>query len=74
MNKYVKNIGIGTLIAGALAYPAYKLYQYIAKRMAEDKEGEEEETPRKTMHLLRRNKHTPHHAALHNGHAKHGLS
>ena len=72
MNKNLRNIGIATLVAGALVYPAMKLYQYIAKRMAE---GEEEaETPRKTMHLLHRNKHTPHHTARHNGHAKHGIA
>ena len=74
MNKQLRNIGIGTLVAGALVYPAIKLYQYIAKRragMAGD-EGEEEKAPKKKMHMLHKNKHTPHHMAhmsAQNGHA-----
>ncbi len=67
MNKQLRNIGIATLVAGALVYPAMKLYQYVAKRradMAKDEaEGEEEKAPKKKMHLLHKNKHVPHHMA-----------
>ena len=69
MNKQLRNIGIATLVAGALIYPAMKLYQYIAKRRTEMDTDEEEEAPKKKLHLLHKNKHVPHHMdhAAHDG-------
>jgi len=71
MNKNLRNIGIATIVAGALIYPAMKLYQYLAKKRTAGDENENE--PKKTMRVLHHTKHVPHHAA-HNGHAKHGTA
>ena len=73
MNKQLRNIGIAALVAGALVYPAIKLYQYIAGRLTADDTGKDK-APAKKMRLLSHNGHTPHHMAhmsAHNGHAKH---
>lgn len=32
MNKTARNIGLITLAAGALVYPAFRLYKYIAQK------------------------------------------
>ena len=32
MNKTTRNVGIAVLAAGALAYPAYRLYKYAVNR------------------------------------------
>ena len=60
-----KVIGISLAVAGALVYPAIKLYQYIAKKRAEGDKGEEDHEL-KPLRLLKHAKHTPHHRAAHN--------
>ena len=70
MNKQLRNIGIATLVAGALIYPAMKLYQYLTR----EQEGEDDAAPKKTMRILHHTKHAPHHMAAHNGHAKPGVA
>ena len=71
MNKQLKNIGIATLVAGALIYPAIKLYQYLAKSREQDTDAnnDNDKAPKKTMRVLHHTKHVPHHMAAHNGHA-----
>ena len=69
MNKQLKNIGIAAIVVGALAYPALKLYQYLAKRRTEGNENDAEKATKKTLRLLNHTKHMPHHQAAHNGHA-----
>ncbi len=69
MNKTLRNIGITTIIAGVLFYPALILYQYLAKNRAELDADEDEKAPKKTMRVLHQKKHAPHHMAAHNGHA-----
>lgn len=36
MNKNVRNAGLALLAAGALAYPAMKLYRYVKQRREEN--------------------------------------
>ena len=70
MKKYWKAIAI-TAAAGALVYPAMKLYQYIAKRIADGKAGEEdEEHPMKNLGFIHHSQHKPHHRRMQNGHVK----
>ena len=72
MNKTVRNIGIATLVAGALVYPALKLYQYLTANRDEKETEPEEPAPKKKMRVLNHTKHVPHHMAhmsAHNGHA-----
>ncbi|RYE23183.1 MAG: hypothetical protein EOP51_11315 [Sphingobacteriales bacterium] len=58
-NKTLKTIGLVTLAAGALYYPAMKLYQYIRSRRSA---GEEmPETTMKSFAPSYRGKHNPHH-------------
>ena len=68
MKKYWKAIGIVVVAAGALYYPAMKLYQYIARKRAEgdNKEGEPEHHI-KAFSPAYRGKHKPHHRHPHNG-------
>lgn len=42
MNKTTRNLGLITLAAGALAYPAWLLYKYVAGRMSSNNLQEEE--------------------------------
>ncbi|HYD22986.1 MAG TPA: hypothetical protein VEB40_15995 [Flavipsychrobacter sp.] len=57
MNKNLRNAGLILLAAGALAYPAYKLYQYLANRRNEQGEGEEEHPMKNFIPSLRGNRH-----------------
>jgi len=73
MKKYLKTIGIVTLVAGALSYPAYRLYKYAMKKRAEAMDGEEgEEHLVKSFAPAYRGKHKPHHRHDHNGSGQHG--
>ena len=75
MKKYWRVIGISALVAGALYYPAMKLYKYIAKRRAEGDDQSEESEPRvKTFSPAYRGKHKPHHRHPHNGHTDAGVA
>ncbi len=74
MNKQLKNIGIAAIVVGALAYPALKLYQYLVKTRSKGSENDTEKAKKKTMRLLNHTKHTPHHQASHDGHAKPGVA
>ena len=77
MKKYLKTIGIVTLVAGALSYPAYRLYKYAMKKRAEAMNGEEgeEEHLVKAFAPAYRGKHKPHHRQDHNnGNAQNGNS
>jgi hypothetical protein len=73
MKKYWKVIGISALVAGALYYPAMKLYKYIAKRRAEgDENTAEGEVKMKAFSPAYRGKYKPHHRHAHNGDANTG--
>jgi hypothetical protein len=75
MKKSLRTAGIVVLAAGVLSYPAYRLYQYIAKKRAEGKEDESEEaeedhTPKHFNHTFRgKRKMQRRHAE--NGHMHH---
>jgi hypothetical protein len=72
MKKYWRVIGISALVAGALFYPAVKLYKYIAKNRAEgDENTGDEEVPVKAFSPAYRGKHKPHHRHSHNGDVSH---
>ena len=60
-----KVIEITLAAAGALVFPAIKLYQYIARKRAEGDDAEEDHEL-KPLRLLKHAKHTPHHRATHN--------
>lgn len=72
MKKYWRVIGIAALTAGALYYPAMKLYKYLVKKKgtADEKEAE---------HIIKafspayRGKHKPHHRHP-NGHTDTGMA
>ncbi len=69
MKKYWKAIAIAAA-AGALVYPAMKLYQYIAKRIADGKAAEEEEEhPVKNLGFIHHSQHKPHHRKTQNSRA-----
>jgi hypothetical protein len=76
MNKYWKAVGIGVLAAGALYYPALKLYQYLTKRMAEGAAHEEADDHHiKAFAPAYRGKQKhPHHRAPHNGQSNPGMA
>lgn len=57
MNKTWRNAGLVALGVGLLAYPAYRLYKYIASRNAND----EEEVTHYKLFPSYRSKHKPHH-------------
>ena len=70
MNKTVRNAGLIVLAAGALVYPAMRLYRYIAQRRNNMNEGEESKT--KAFAPSYRGNHKPHHRkADANGHLAH---
>ena len=70
MKKYWKTVGIIALAAGALYYPAMKLFKYIAKKRAGALAGEEGEHYLKAFSPAYRGKHHPHHRHP-NGHSDH---
>jgi len=73
MKKYWRVIGISAVVAGALYYPAMKLYKYIAKKRAEaDENTPEGEVHVKAFSPAYRGKHKPHHRHPHNGHTDTG--
>jgi hypothetical protein len=75
MKKYWKVVGIVALTAGALYYPAMKLYKYLAKRGAGGDEKEDgEEHVIKAFSPAYRGKHKPHHRHTPNGHTDAGLA
>lgn len=63
MKKYWKIIGIAAVAAGALYYPALKLFQYLAKKWAEGngKDLGEEHHHIKTFSPAYRGVHPHHH-------------
>ncbi len=70
MKKYWKAIAIAAA-AGALVYPAVKLYQYLERKRAQRAENEEEEEhPLKNLGFIHHSQHKPHHRKMQNGHAK----
>jgi len=67
MKKYWKTIAIAAGVAGALYYPAMKLYKYIARKRAEGVASEDGEHHVKAFSPAYRGKHKPHHRHQ-NGH------
>jgi hypothetical protein len=75
MKKYGQAIGITLIVAGALVYPALRLFQYISKKRQKDTTGEPEEAQHvKAFSPAYRGKHNPHHRSEHNGHPDHGIA
>ena len=75
MKKHWKAIGIIALTAGALCYPAVKLFEYLAKKRAEGlTEGNEEEHHIKAFSPAYRGEHKPHHRHPQNGHTDPGTA
>ena len=68
MHKNLSSAGLILLAAGALAYPAYKLYQYLAARRNETAEGEEEHPMKNILPSLRGSRHK---RKLEDGHIAH---
>jgi uncharacterized membrane protein YebE (DUF533 family) len=65
MNKTWRNAGLVAIGVGLLAYPAYRLYKYLASRNAD----KEEEIAHYKLFPSYRGKHKPHHRkATGNGH------
>jgi len=73
MKKYWKVIGVVTIVAGILYYPAVKLYQLITKQKGEDDEREADVRV-KVFSPAYRGKHNPHHRHSHNGDSGHKLA
>ena len=69
MKKYWKAIAIAAA-AGALVYPAMKLYQYIERKRGERAENEEEEPHMKNLGFIHHSQHTPHYRKMRNGGVK----
>ncbi|MBA3829459.1 MAG: hypothetical protein H0X33_11025 [Taibaiella sp.] len=68
MKKYWKTIGLVALAAGALYYPAMRLYKAYAAKKSAATEGDEE-APQKHFAPSYLAKHKPHHRkAESNGH------
>jgi hypothetical protein len=63
MNKTVRNTGLILLAAGALVYPAMRLYQYWNKRRKEEMDGDEQ--PHKAILGAYRGNHKPHRRKAH---------
>ena len=61
MKQTWKVIGITALVTGALIYPAYKLYQYLSKRMDTDEnEGEDHHVVKAFVPAYRGKRHKHH--------------
>ena len=62
MKQNWKAIGITALVAGALIYPAYKLYQYLSesKDTTDDKNGEDHHVVKAFIPAYRGKKHKHH--------------
>lgn len=76
MDKKTRNIGLITLAAGALTYPAWLLYKYIAKRNADKSIALEDEHPHKAFapNYRHKNKNRNRTHVESNGHLTGGLA
>jgi len=63
MKQQWKVIGITALVAGVLAYPAYKLIKYLSSRMDVDKDKSDGDhhVVKAFIPAFRGRKHKPHH-------------
>jgi len=61
MKKYWKTVGIVALTAGALYYPAMKLFKYLTKKKAAASDEGESDHHIKAFSPAYRGKHYPHH-------------
>ena len=60
MNKTVRNAGLALLAAGALAYPAMRIYRYVKQRRQENGDGSEQNTNHKPFAQAYLGDHKPH--------------
>lgn len=60
MNKNVRNAGLALLAAGALAYPAMKLYRYVKQRREENGDDQGQNNGHKPFAQSYLGDHKPH--------------